>query len=316
MPAVRRRRRDALRFGGRALLKRQGLETARPGLVSRNDCGGHAATAASERGWSRRTATARIAVVRVSVSAAPRGREKPAQPRTAAAHAERAAFGALQQHHGDDHRDRNEKLNDDEHGLHGAPKSMVSGEAHSAKGERREELLSPTERLQRWRGSPGQRRLAPPTSAPSTLGKPRMVAALAGLTEPAIKNAHREPSPLRLVSQLSADAGVHARRFRRAAACGRCRSPRSVHRRRRSFGRLRLGGILAFELTHDDILRVPAIVLLRSFPDAHDGERVRRATQRWHLAATIASVSPCRLGGARNGQRSLPKRRRRRASRR
>ena len=67
----------------------------------------------------RKNRKARMAVVRVRVSAAPRAREQAAHAAAAAAHAQRAAFGALQQHK-DDQRHGDDQFGDKQQGLHGS----------------------------------------------------------------------------------------------------------------------------------------------------------------------------------------------------
>ena len=59
-----------------------------------------------------------MAVVRVRVSAAPRADEQAAHAAAAAAHAQRAAFGTLQQHKADQ-RHGDDQFGDKQQGLHG-----------------------------------------------------------------------------------------------------------------------------------------------------------------------------------------------------
>ena len=99
-PDRQRRRRGAGLAGSRR---------CRPAPANRGSSSrcGHAAPAGSARCRCRKNSNARMAVVRVRVSAAPRGAEQAAHAAAAAAHAQRAAFGTLQQdkddqRHGDD----------------------------------------------------------------------------------------------------------------------------------------------------------------------------------------------------------------------
>ena len=74
-------------------------------------------------------------------------------------------------------------------------------------------------------------RLAPPTSAPPTLGTASSDAALAGLDRTAIQDADRLAGIAELADQFLANEGVHGRRHRLPWRSCRCRSPRPVHRR-------------------------------------------------------------------------------------
>ena len=76
-------------------------------------------------------------------------------------------------------------------------------------------------------------RLAPPTSAPSTLAKPSSSLALRGLDRAAVENAQLRRPPRRRPRRAARGSPRAPRRRPPASASGRCRSPRPAHRRPR-----------------------------------------------------------------------------------
>ena len=174
---------------------------------------------------SRRTAIARMPVVRVSTLPAPRPVMKRAR---AAADAERAAFGALQQHQAD-HGQHHHQVDHDEDSRH---KSLSLARAFYTR--RRAALKpQPPAAARTMARKSAAFRLAPPTSPPFTSGEREDRRGVVRLHRAAIEDAHLAARRAEARRRGRRGYGHARRRCHPRSACGRCRSPRPARRRSR-----------------------------------------------------------------------------------